>query len=101
MKGMVNNIPLQQDAAGGHAYVLLCAYHKFGDPRYLQHSKSAIEALLAQKESRFYEALLPLGVYTAAYLNAVEGANYDVAKLLDWVFDGCKALQEEPVGELL
>ena len=53
MKGMVNNIPLQQDAAGGHAYVLLCAYHKFGDPRYLQHSKSAIEALLAQKESRF------------------------------------------------
>lgn len=57
MKGMVNNIPLQQDAAGGHAYVLLCAYHKFGDPRYLQHSKSAIEALLAQKESRFYEAL--------------------------------------------
>ena len=94
MKGMVNNIPLQQDAAGGHAYVLLCAYHKFGDPRYLQHSKSAIEALLAQKESRFYEALLPLGVYTAAYLNAIEGANYDVAKLLDWVFDGCKS----PVG---
>lgn len=91
MKGMVNNIPLQQDAAGGHAYVLLCAYHKFGDPRYLQHSKSAIEALLAQKESRFYEALLPLGVYTAAYLNAIEGANYDVAKLLDWVFDGCKS----------
>lgn len=91
MKGMVNHIPLQQDAAGGHAYVLLCAYHKFGDPRYLQHSKSAIEALLAQKESRFYEALLPLGVYTAAYLNAVEGANYDVAKLLDWVFDGCKS----------
>lgn len=91
MEGMVNHIPLQQDAAGGHAYVLLCAYHKFGDPRYLQHSKSAIEALLAQKESRFYEALLPLGVYTAAYLNAVEGANYDVAKLLDWVFDGCKS----------
>lgn len=89
MKGYVNHIPLQQDAAGGHAYVLLCAYHKFGDPRYLQHSKSAIEALLSQKESRFYEALLPLGAYTAAYLNATEGTNYDVHKLLDWVFDGC------------
>ena len=24
-------------------------------------------------------------------MNAVEGANYDVAKLLDWVFDGCKS----------
>nr|WP_321335499.1 hypothetical protein [uncultured Bacteroides sp.] len=91
MKGMVSNLPLQQDAAGGHAYVLLCAYHKFGDPRYLQHSKSAVEALASQKESRFYEALLPLGIYTAAYLNATEGTNYDVHKMLDWVFDGCKS----------
>mgnify|MGYP001165991108 CR=1 FL=1 len=91
MRGMVSNLPLQQDAAGGHAYVLLCAYHKFGDPRYLQHSKSAVEALLSQKESRFYEALLPLGAYTAAYLNATEGTHYDVHKLLDWVFDGCKS----------
>lgn len=91
MKGYVNHIPMQQDAAGGHAYVLLCAYQKFGDPRYLKHSKSAVEALLSQKESRFYEALLPLGVYTAAYLNATEGTNYDVHKLLDWVFDGCQS----------
>lgn len=91
MKGMVNHIPLQQDAAGGHAYVLLCAYRKFGDPRYLQHSRSAVEALLSQKESRFYEALLPLGVYAAAYLNATEGTDYNVHQLLDWVFDGCKS----------
>ena len=91
MQGGINHIPFQQDVAGGHAYVLLCAYRKFGDVRYLNHSKSAIEALLSQKESRFYEALLPLGVYTAAYLNATEGANYDVQKLLHWVFDGCKS----------
>jgi len=91
MKGMVDNIPLQQDAAGGQAYVLLCAYHKFGDPRYLKHSESAIEALLSQKESRFYEVLMPLGVYTAAYLNAVEHKNYDVKKLLNWVFNGCQS----------
>lgn len=91
MRGGINHIPFQQDVAGGHAYVLLCAYRKFGDVRYLNHSKSAIEALLSQKKSRFYEALLPLGVYTAAYLNATEGANYDVQKLLNWVFDGCKS----------
>ena len=91
MRGGINHIPFQHDVAGGHAYVLLCAYRKFGDVRYLNHSKSAIEALLSQKESRFYEALLPLGVYTAAYLNATEGANYDVQKLLNWVFDGCKS----------
>lgn len=91
MKGGRNHIPYQQDAAGGHAYVLLNAYRKFGDQRYLSHSESAIEALLAQKESRFYEALLPLGVYTAAYLNAAEGKQYDVTKMLNWVFDGCKS----------
>lgn len=91
MQGGRNHIPYQQDAAGGHAYVLLCAHKKFGDPRYLQHSESAIEALLSQKESRFYEALLPLGIYTAAYLNATEGKNYDTHKLIDWVFDGCKS----------
>lgn len=89
LKGYVSHIPMQQDAAGGHAYVLLSAYKKYKDPRYLKHSKSAVEALLAQKESRFYEILLPLGTYAAAYLNATEGTDYDVQKLLDWTFDGC------------
>jgi hypothetical protein len=91
MEGQINQIPFQQDAAGGHAYVLLNAYRKFGDPRYLQYCQSALEALLSQKESRFYEVLLSLGVYTAAYLNATEGRRYDVSKLLDWVFEGCQS----------
>ncbi|MCC8154382.1 MAG: hypothetical protein LIP01_09300 [Tannerellaceae bacterium] len=68
--------------------MLLSAYKKFGDPRYLKHAKSATEALLAQTESRFYEILLPLGVYAAAYLNATEQTDYDVLKLLNWTFDG-------------
>jgi hypothetical protein len=91
MKGMRNNIPWQQDAAGGHAWVLLSAYHKFGDVRYLRGAKSATEALLSQKESRFYEILLPFGAYTAARLNAEQGTGYDVTKLLNWTFDGCQA----------
>ena len=90
MKGMVKNIPLQQDAAGGHAYVLYAAYKKFGDPRYLQHAKSALEALLSQKESRFYEILLPMSAIVASRLNAEEGTQYDVKKILDWTFDGCQ-----------
>jgi hypothetical protein len=89
MKGIINGIPFQQDAAGGHAYVLLCAYKKFGDKRYLEHCKSALNALYSQKESRFYEILLPLGIYTSAYLNATEGTHYNVLKMLNWVFDGC------------
>jgi hypothetical protein len=91
MKGMVNNVPLQQDAAGGHAWVLYSAYYKFGDERFLRQAESAIQALLNQKESRFYEILLPFGAYTAARLNAEQGTNYDVTKLLNWTFDGCQA----------
>ncbi|MDR1416124.1 MAG: hypothetical protein LBJ57_01735 [Prevotellaceae bacterium] len=92
MKGMVNQIALQQDAAGGHGYVLYAAYQKYGDARYLSGAKSAIEALDKQQESRFYEILLPMGVYTAARLNAEHSASYDVEKMLSWVFDGCKSV---------
>lgn len=90
MKGMVNNIPLQQDAAGGHGYVLYAAYQKYKDARYLSHAKSAIAALNNQKESRFYEILLPMGIYTAARLNAEQGTDYDIEKMINWVFEGCK-----------
>jgi hypothetical protein len=89
MQGKVNDIPLEQDAAGGQGCLLYFAYRKYGDKRYLEHSKSAINALAGQKESRFYEILLPLGIYTAARLNAEQGCRYDIAKMLGWVFDGC------------
>ncbi len=90
MQGMVNHIPLQQDAAGGHAWVLYAAYKKFGDPRYLEYAKSSLEALLSQKESRFYEILLPMSAIVAARLNAEQGTDYDVQKILDWTFNGCQ-----------
>lgn len=93
MKGMRNHIPWQQDAAGGHAYVLYSAYEKFGDPRYLEGAKRATQALVDQKESRFYEILLPFGAYTAARLNAEQGTDYDVTKLLNHTFDGCQSAE--------
>ena len=89
MKGMRNHIPWQQDAAGGHAYVLYCAYKKFGDKRYLKGAQSAMDALMKQSESRFYEIFMPFAAYTAAALNAETGSTYDVKKLIDWTFDGC------------
>ncbi len=91
MQGMRNQIPYQQDAAAGHAWVLLSAWQKFRDVRYLNGAKSATEALLAQKESRFYEILLPFGAYTAARLNAEYGCDYDVTRLLNQIFDGCQS----------
>lgn len=92
MQGRRNHIPWQQDAAGGHAYVLYSAYKKFGDPRYLIGAMSATKALADLKESRFYEILQPFGAYTAARLNAEEGTHYDLTKLLNHTFDGCQAV---------
>jgi hypothetical protein len=91
MKGMTNNIPHQQDVSAGHAYILLCAYKKFGDERYLRGAISAMDAFVNQKESRFYEVLMPFGALVAARLNANHGTKYDVKKILDWTFEGCKA----------
>lgn len=91
MKGTVNNIPLQQDVAAGHAYVLYSAYEKFGDERYLKGAMSAMQAYDSQTESRFYEVLMPFGALMAAKLNATQGTNYDIQKYLNWTFDGCKA----------
>ena len=91
MRGVNNHIPPQEDAAAGHAYVLLSAYQQFGDEKYLEGAKSAISALANQTESRFYEVLLPFGAYVAARLNAEHGTEYDVLQLLNWSFDGCKA----------
>jgi len=91
MKGMSNHIPNQQDVSGGHAYILLCAYKKFGDERYLKGAKSAMDAFVSQKESRFYEVLMPFGALVAARLNAEYDTRYDIKKILDWTFEGSKA----------
>ncbi|MBN2480430.1 MAG: hypothetical protein JXB19_01720 [Bacteroidales bacterium] len=89
--GKRNQIPFQQDAAAGHAWVLYSAYQKFGNSRYLDGAISSLDALYSQDESRFYEVLMPFGAYTAARLNAEEGTHYDILKLLSWTFDGCTA----------
>ena len=91
MEGIRNQIPYQQDAAGGHAWVLYAAYRKFGDKRYLERARAAMDALAGQKESRFYEVLMPIGALTAARMNAETGTDYDVKKIIDWIFDGCKS----------
>ena len=91
MEGKRNQIPYQQDAAAGHAWVLYAAYQKFGDQKYLDGAISALDALYSQNESRFYEILMPFGAYTAARLNAEFGTNYDISTILSWTFEGCNA----------
>ena len=87
-KGGNTNVPHQEDAAAGHAYILLQAYLKFGDQRYLERALHATSVINNLTESRFYEIVLPFGAYAAAYLNATQGQNFDVGKILRWTFDG-------------
>tara|TARA_R110002050_G_scaffold83254_4_gene177912 strand:+ start:20491 stop:22233 length:1743 start_codon:yes stop_codon:yes gene_type:complete len=89
-----NWICKQEDVAAGHAYVLYSAYQKFHDPKYLKGAKSSLEALLAQKDNRFYEILMPFGAYVAARLNAEEGTNYDYNRILEWTFNGTPECRE-------
>ncbi|MCK4749961.1 MAG: hypothetical protein KAT15_23050, partial [Bacteroidales bacterium] len=88
MRGERNNIPSQEDAAAGHAYVLYCAYQKFGDERYLRGAKSALSAMENLTENRFYEILMPFGAYIAARLNAEHGTGYDPGRWIEWSFNG-------------
>lgn len=88
MHGFTTGIPKQEDAAAGHAYVLLNAYNKFGDKRYLERAINAMTVINNLTESRFYEIILPFGVYAAAYLNATQGTDFDTVKILDWTFEG-------------
>lgn len=89
-----NWICKQEDVAAGHAYVLYSAYQKFNDPKYLKGAESSLQALLNQKDNRYYEILMPFGAYVAARLNAEEGRNYEYSKILDWTFNGTPECRE-------
>ncbi|MET3114463.1 hypothetical protein AAKU52_002197 [Pedobacter sp. CG_S7] len=94
MKPMTNNICVQADAAAGHAYVLYAAYLKFADPRYLKGAINAMNALESQKINPTYELLMPFGAYVAARMNAEQGTNFDVQKMLEWTFNGTAVCRE-------
>lgn len=94
MKPMSTHICAQPDVAAGHAYVLYSAYKKFGDPRYLKGAISAMKALESEKINPAYELLMPFGAYVAARMNAEQGTNFDIAKMLNWTFDGTAVCRE-------
>ncbi|MDN3587127.1 hypothetical protein QWY86_10640 [Pedobacter aquatilis] len=94
MKPMTNQICAQPDAAAGHAWVLYSAYKKFGDKRYLKGAISAMNALESNKINPTYELLMPFGAYLAARMNAEQGTDFDVHKLMGWTFDGTAVCRE-------
>lgn len=94
MKPVKNWICAQPDVAAGHSWVLYSAYKKFGDKKYLEGAISSMKALASNKINPSYEVLMPFGALMAARLNAEEGTNFDVKKMLDWTFDGTAICRE-------
>jgi autotransporter-associated beta strand protein len=78
----------EPDGAGGAAYEQYMAYIHTGNATDLSDAERCIQALQNTPASQnpLYETILPFGALTAARLNAEQGTNYDVAKMVNWCF---------------
>jgi len=77
----------EPDAAAGVALLEYWAYKEFGDTKYLEASKLAMNFLEAIDYNPIYEVLGYFAPYVAARLNAEEGGNYPVEKFMNWIFN--------------
>ncbi|MBB6671980.1 hypothetical protein [Cohnella nanjingensis] len=78
----------EPEAAAGVAWLQLMAYARWGGRERLAAAEGCLAFLERRDRNPFYEILLPYGAYAAARMNAEHGASHDVAKLVNWVFDG-------------
>jgi len=76
------------DAIAGVAWIEYMAWARFGERKYLEAARGAMDALDDFERSTFYEVLLPYGVTLAARMNAEQACDYDVTQLLNWCLDG-------------
>lgn len=78
----------EADGAAGAAYEQYSAYLHTGNTTYLSDAERCVQALqnTPVNQNPLYETVLPFGALTAARLNAEQGTNYDVAKIVNWCF---------------
>lgn len=77
----------EPEAAGAYAWLLYHAYGKTGDLKYLQAAEWSMEYLINLNSNPSYELQLPYGAYAAARMNAEIGTQYNIEKLLFWIFN--------------
>jgi len=80
-----NSVP-EPESAGSIAWILYQAYVQTKEPKYLQGAELALDFLQNWTTNPSYEIQLPYGIATATRMNAVEGTNYDINKMLNWTF---------------
>jgi hypothetical protein len=77
----------EPEAAGSLGWLMYTAYKERGDKSYLYASQMGIDFLNGLTSNPSYEIQLPYGTLTAARINAEQGSDYDVEKMLNWVFN--------------
>lgn len=77
----------EPESAGSIAWLLYNAYLETGNRKYFEGAQLAMDFLAGLTSNPSYELQLAYGTLAAARMNAVEGANYSMQKLLDWCFD--------------
>jgi len=77
----------EPEAAGSIAWLLYNAYSETGSREYIEGAQLALDFLADFPTNPSYELQLPYGTLVAARMNALEGTNYPIQKMLDWCFD--------------
>lgn len=78
---------MEPESAGSISWLLYNAWLKTGDRKYLDGAQMAMEFLSDLSSNPSYELQLPYGTLTAARMNAEQGTNYNIDKMLNWSFD--------------
>ena len=76
----------EPEAAGSISWLMYQAYVQTQNPKYLEGAELALDFLQNWTSNPSYEIQLPYGIATAAKMNAVEGTNYDIQKMMNWTF---------------
>lgn len=77
----------EPEAAGSIAWLLYNAYSETGSRKYIEGAQLALDFLADFPTNPSYELQLSYGTLVAARMNAIEGTNYPIQKMLDWCFD--------------
>lgn len=86
MTGNTESVP-EPESAGTIAWLLYNAYKRTGEKQYLEGAQLSLDYLASLNSNPSYELQLPYGTLTAARLNAEQGTNYPIEKMLNWSFE--------------
>lgn len=77
----------EPEAAGAIGWILYQAFEITGDNKYRIGAELCLDFLSSWGENPSYEIQLPYGVYIAARMNAEQGTEYNIEKMMNWCFD--------------